>query len=149
MIKITWQQYHEYLYTQLSIWGRWGYTFLKTGLRIYFFEKPPGIFHFVTLPLEITDKTKLTPWIFHKIVLDPLEIPRPKRKTPGNSTFFFLVIRGNSASFLTNPWKFHTLNSPPPPFVWIFSGITHWWYWAFLKLIVTSWEYNSKMLLAT
>ena len=69
------------------------------GLRIYFFEKNPGIFHFFTLPLEIPDKTKLTPWIFHKIVLDLLEIPRPKTKTLGNSTLFFLG----------HPWKFHML----------------------------------------
>ena len=41
--------------------------------------------------LEIPDR-KLNPWIFHKIVLDTLEIPRPKTKTPGagNSTLFFL-----------------------------------------------------------
>ena len=80
-------------------------------LRIYFFENPPGIFHFFTLPLEILDKTKLNPWIFHKIVLDPLEIPRPKTKTPGNSThiIYFLVTLGNSTLFLINHWKFHML----------------------------------------
>ena len=31
-------------------------------------------------------------------VLDPLEIPRPKTETPGNS-----------AAFLINPWKFYML----------------------------------------
>ena len=67
------------------------------GLRIYFLENPPGIFHFLTLPLEIPDKTKLNPRIFHKIVLDPVELPRPKTKTPANSTLFFLG----------QPWKFH------------------------------------------
>ena len=97
----------------------------RGGLRIYFFDKPPGIFHFFTLPLEIPGKTKLNPWIFHKIVIDSLEIPRPKRKTPGNSHYFFLVNLGNSTSFLINPWKFHmlffdapgifTISSPPPP----------------------------------
>ena len=30
-------------------------------LRIYFFEKLSGIFHFFTLPLKIPDKTKLNP----------------------------------------------------------------------------------------
>ena len=35
--------------------------------------------------------------IFHKIVLDSLEIPRSKTKIPGNSTLFFLCY----------PWKFH------------------------------------------
>ena len=51
---------------------------------------PPEICHFFTLPLEILDKTELNPWIFHKILLDLLEIPRLKTKTPGNSTLFFL-----------------------------------------------------------
>ena len=40
---------------------------------------------------------KLHHWKFHKIVLDPLVVPRPKTKTPGNSTLFFLG----------DPWKFH------------------------------------------
>ena len=60
------------------------------GLRIFFCENTPGIFHFFTLPLEFPDKTKLNPWIFHKIVLDPFEISRPKTKIHGNSTLFFL-----------------------------------------------------------
>ena len=59
--------------------GGWGHTFLK---------KAPGIFKFVTLPLEICDKVVLHPWKFHKIVLHPLEFPRPKTKTLGNSTIF-------------------------------------------------------------
>ena len=67
------------------------------GLRIYFFKNSHGIFHFFTLPLKIPDKTKLNPWIFHKILLDPLKISRPKSKTPGNSTLIFLG----------HPWKFH------------------------------------------
>ena len=75
------------------------------------FWKPPlGFFIFFTLPLEIPDKTKLNPWIFHKIVLDPLEIPRPKTKTPLEIPhYFFLVTLGNLTSFLINPWKFHML----------------------------------------
>ena len=54
----------------------------QRGLRIYFFENPPGIFHFFNLPLEIPDKTKLNPLIFDRIVLDPLEIPKQKNKDP-------------------------------------------------------------------
>ena len=81
--------------------GSWGHTFLKN---------PPGIFHFFTLPLEIPDKTEHHPWKFCKVVFHPLEIPSPKTKTPGNSTwFFFLVTPGNSTSFLINLWKFHML----------------------------------------
>ena len=64
-------------------------------LRIYFSEEPPEVFFI--LPLEIPDKTKFSHWILHQIVLDSLEIPRPKTNTPGNSTLFFL---GHS-------WKFH------------------------------------------
>ena len=78
----------------------------EEGLKIYFFETPSpppptphqGFFlFFFTLPQEIPDKAKLNPWIFHKIVLNPLEIPRSKTKTPGKSTLFFLG----------HPWKFH------------------------------------------
>ena len=53
-------------------------------------KKNPGIFHFFALPMGIQDKTKLNPkaklnpLIFHKIVLDLLEIPRPKTKIPKN-----------------------------------------------------------------
>ena len=56
------------------------------GLRTYFFERPPGIFHFFILPLEIPGKSKLHPWKLCKPALHPLEIPRSKAKTPGNST---------------------------------------------------------------
>ena len=78
------------------------------GLRIYLFENSPGIFHFFTLSLEIPDKARPNSWIFHKIALNPLEIPRPNTKTPpGNSTLFFLG----------HPWK-----SPPLP-----PGLDFFW----------------------
>ena len=69
--------------------------------RIYFSENPPEIFHVFTLPLEVLDKTKLNPWIFHKIVLTVRSLGNSKtknRKTtrPGNSTLIFLG----------HPWKF-------------------------------------------
>ena len=80
-------------------WWGWGYIIWT----------PPGIFHFFTIPLEIPDKIKLNPRIIHKIVLDPLEIPRPKATIPWNSTLFFLVTLGNSNSFLINPRQFHML----------------------------------------
>ena len=57
-----------------------GHTFLK---------KTPGIFRFVSLPLEIRNKMKLHPWKFHQILLHLLEFPRPKTKIHGNSTLFF------------------------------------------------------------
>ena len=66
-------------------------------LRICFFELPlppppitPGNFHFFTLSLEIPDKTKLKPWIFHKIV-----------RSLGNSTFYFFDTSRNSISSTT------------------------------------------------
>ena len=119
-------QLQKGLFQKKSKRGEWG------GLRIYFFEKPLEFFIFFTLPLEIPDKTQLKPWIFRKIVLDLLEVRRPKTKTPGLEIlhYFFLITLGNSTSFLINPckfhmlflwhpWKFHILKPP----VWIFSGI--------------------------
>ena len=106
----------------------------RGGLRIYFFDNPhpPWKFSFFTLPLQIPDKTILNPWILNKIVLDPLEISRPKTKTPGNSTLFFLVTLGNSTSFLINPWPGNFTcyffdnpgNSVSSNPVWMFSWIT-------------------------
>ena len=60
---------------------------LKT--YILFWNPHARIFLFFYITLEIPDKTELHTWKFHKIVLDPWEIPRPKTKTPGNSTLFF------------------------------------------------------------
>ena len=60
--------------------------FFKPGLRTCFFENSPGFF-FVTLLLEIPDKTRLHP---EKLVLHPLEILRPKTKTPENSMLFLI-----------------------------------------------------------
>ena len=114
------------------------------GLRIYFFENP-GVFHFFTLTLEIPDKTRLSPWIFHRFVLDPLEIPIPKTDPWNFHIIFSWSHFGYYILFLINPrnfhmlflwylWKFHILNlpSPPPPpppplppFVYIYPGISH------------------------
>ena len=49
-----------------------------------------GLFQFFPLPLGIPGKTRLHPQKLHIIVLHPSEILRPKTKTPGNSTKFFL-----------------------------------------------------------
>ena len=113
----------------------------RGGLRKYFFQKNPGNFGFVTLSLEVLEKAKLHFWIFHIVVWHPLEIPRWKTKTDGNTTWFFLDhcwkfhfffnwLPGTSkcSSFCTSG-KFHVFNPPPPPApppppltVWIFSG---------------------------
>ena len=81
---------------------------LQNGLfqkRTYVFEKTSGIFRFFTLPLEISDKTKLHLWKLYEILINPLEILRPETKAPGNSTYFVLITPGNSTLLLINPWN--------------------------------------------
>ena len=94
----------------------------------YFFQKIPLIFRFVTLSLEILEKTKLHLQKFHKIVLQPLGIPRPKTKSHGNSTWLFLI-RWKLHSFLLDPWNFHMLfNIPGNSHVlirWVSCGMSH------------------------
>ena len=47
-----------------------GYSKKKPNI-LFWCPFSPGIVHFFTLTLEIADKTKLHPWKFQKIVLDP------------------------------------------------------------------------------
>ena len=74
-------------YSRKKTNGGRGHTFFES-------PPPPGIYFF-PLPLEIPEKTKL-----HKIVLDPLEVRRPKTKTLHILNYFFLVTLWNSTSFL-------------------------------------------------
>ena len=53
---------------------------------ILFWKKNPEYFRFITLPLKILDKSKRIPW--NCVTSFALEIPRPKIKTYGNSTYF-------------------------------------------------------------
>ena len=53
---------------------------------IPFFGKNSVVSRFVTLSLEIPEKSKLHPWTFHKIVSHHLEILKPETKIPGSST---------------------------------------------------------------
>ena len=62
----------------------WGYTYLKTPWDFLFFYFIPGI----------SDKTKLNPWIFHKIVL--------------------ATSLGNSKAKNKEPWKFQIIFSWAP-----------------------------------
>ena len=76
--------------------GGLGYTFLiippTFPWNFSFFYFTPG--------KNFRQQNKAQPLaIFHKIVLDSLEIPRSKTKIPGNSTLFFLCY----------PWKFHVV----------------------------------------
>ena len=95
---------HEFGYSRKNPnRGCWGHTFLK---------KIPGIFRFVTFSLEIPDKLKLHPWKFHQIVLHPLEFPRPKAKTHGNSTLFIFWSRLDiPLLFLLTPGVPHSIFS--------------------------------------
>ena len=73
------------------------------GLRIYFSEKPPGNFRYVTLPQKIPEKKSFYPWKFCKFVWHPLEILQSKTKTHGNSALVFLE----------HPWNFHFFFNQP------------------------------------
>ena len=105
-------------------WGRgsWGW---------YFSENPPGNFRFVTLPLEILEKTSFHPWKFTKIVwyvqLPPWKFQGQKPRLteipcefffehPWKFCFFFVDPRNFHIFFLQYPWKFYVFINPPPPF---------------------------------
>ena len=115
----------------IKYWMCWDIPEKKGGVEDILFWNLP-VEYFIFLGLEIPGKTKLHLWKFYKIVLDSLKIPRPKTKSPGNFTLFFLVTLGNSSLFLINSWKFHMLFfwNPrkfyiPPPTVYFFPGIAH------------------------
>ena len=99
-------------------------------MKIYF-KKNPGIFRFLTLPPEISDETKLHPWKFCKIVLEPFKNLRPKTKTPGNSTSFFFwspqenpllfqLTPGNFACYFLKLLEIPYLQPPSPPPLFFF-----------------------------
>ena len=102
-------------------------------LRIYFFEKPPGIFIIVTLPLEIPDKTSFHHWNFCKILWHPWKFQGRKSKLMEIPHNVFSIIPGKSTSF-SWPLDFphasssntpgNSMFSPLP--VWIFSDISRW-----------------------
>ena len=110
----------------------------RGGVRIHFFEKPLLEFFIFLLYPGNSRQNHAQPWIVHKIVLHPLDIPRPKTKTPlavwkFHITFSWFSHIGNSTSFLINSWKFHVLFLWYPwkihilnPRVWIFFGIAQW-----------------------
>ena len=99
------------------------------GVEDILFWKPPGNFRFVTLRIEIPEKTSFPPWKFWNIVWHHLEIPRSKTKTNGNSTsfswrplekfhFFFNWTLKFPHALFNYPWKYHVLNLPPVFFFW-------------------------------
>ena len=77
----------------------------ERGGWLHAFLKNPWNFSFFFLTSWNSWQNKAQPWIFHKTELNPLEIPRPKTKAPGNSTL----------SSLGHPWKFHVVKKEPLP----------------------------------
>ena len=79
----------------------------KWGVEdILFWKKKPGIFTFVTLTLEISEKKRFQLQKCFEIMWHPLEIPRSKTKTHGNSAWFFP----------DHPWKLDFFFNWPPEF---------------------------------
>ena len=76
-------------------------------LRIYFSENASGNFRFVTLSLEVLEKTSFHTTRFCKIVWHLLDIQKPRPMEIPHD--FFLDIPENSTSFLIDPWNFHML----------------------------------------
>ena len=77
-------------YPKNLCWG-WVYTFVKTA---------PEFFILLFYLWYFQTKQSSTPgYSTHLCYLDPLEIPRPKAKTHGNSTLFFLVTSTNSTRY--------------------------------------------------
>ena len=107
---------------------------MKQGrLRIYFSAPFLGIFRFVTLPLEISDKTSYHTWKFCRDVCDtpwrflsqkprPMEIPHFFLITTRNSTTFLIDPQNFHKLFLKCPCKFHILN---PPFGFFLHSCTN------------------------
>ena len=129
-LNLLWGILYIGLFQKKTKWGRgW-------GVENILFWKNPWNFSFFTLPLEFQDETKLHPWKFHTFLLDLLEIPRPKSKTPGwRFHYFFLVTLGNSTSFLINtPGNSSCYFSNTPgnsisstPMFRFFYGIAYFW----------------------
>ena len=89
----------SYLDSQVGRGGEGGVkTFVKTALEFLLF---------FTLSLEIPDKTKLNPWIFHKIVLDPL---RRNSRVKNKDSWKFQIIF--SWSPLEIPRAFSLIGTP-------------------------------------
>ena len=77
--------------------------------NIIFWKNSAGSFGFLTLPLEILEKTSFHPCKSCKIVWHPLEIPRSKTKAHGNSARIFLNHPWKFHFFLIDSWNFHML----------------------------------------
>ena len=104
----------------------------QTGRRGWrqFLKKDPWNFlicHFT--PWKFQTKWSFIPWKFHKIVLHPLEFPRPKVETHGIPRDFFWITPVNSTSFCRYwPQEFlHSIYSVPltensmsTPLFWFF-----------------------------
>ena len=106
-------------------------------MRRYFFENPPEIFYFFTLPLEIPGKTmlKTSGYSTKLCYIRSLGNSKAKKKDPWEFHIIFSWSSdhhfGNSTSFLINPWKFHMLFLWYP---WKFHMLFIWYPWKFHTL---------------
>ena len=100
-------EYLNYCYNTSNDYWDIPEKFQKGWFELYsFLKKSPYISRFITLPFEILDKTKLYPCKFREIMLHSLEISRPKMKTYGNSTCYFLDQSWKFYFFFSWPMKF-------------------------------------------
>ena len=101
----------------------------KRGWGHNFWKKTPGIFRFVTLPLEVSDKMKLIPGNSTKLCYThcnfqgqnprPIEIPYDFFwMTPVNAISFCIDPKNFHILFIQYPWKFHVVNLPVCIFFW-------------------------------
>ena len=91
-----------------------------------------GIFRFVTLPLEIPEKTSFYPWKFCKIVWCPLEIPNK----------FFFNTPGNCLSFLLDYWNIYMLFLQYLWKIYVFNHVLN-----ALSILQVCWKYTTKVYL--
>lgn len=103
---------------------------------ILFWKNLWGISRFLTIPQEIPGKIKLHSWKSCQTVLHSLEIRKPKIKTTGNPTRFFL----------NDPWQLYFLIKPSKfcmlflQYSWISCHPTVWFSSRITKLVNKHWQ---------
>ena len=99
-------------YVPKHFWRTVGYSRKNPNNEVkntLFWKKNPGIFRFITLPLEICEKTSFVPWKFCEMVQHPRN-SKVKNQDPWkfhmNFSWTTLEI---PLLFLIDPWNFHRL----------------------------------------
>ena len=124
-------------------------------------KKIPGIFRFVTLPLQISDKMRLHLWKFHIIVLHwNFRGQKPKSMaiphdifliTPGNSTYFVIDLSHFHILFFQYSWKFHVLYMSWLWFVVAKQILYMSWLWFVVvkQIIKQNWNFSHQSIFMT